>query len=130
MIANENLVEAYDSWERWTQREGLAIQAGNWRLVSECQKAKLELQGHIIRLTEAARSGRTEAGLASNDFAENLGRIVNGLITLETRNANLLAAHRQSVSSQLAELSHASCNLKRVQKSYGQPSPAAWHSYS
>ena len=130
MIAKENLVEAYDSWERWTQREGLAIQAGNWPLVGECQKAKLDLQGQIIRLTEAANYGRVEAGLWSKDLTEDLGRIVDGLITLETRNADLLAAHRQTASSQLAELSHAACNLKRVQKSYGQPSQTAWHSYS
>lgn len=130
MIAKENLVAAYDAWEQQTQREGLAIQAGNWRLVSECQQTKLELQGRIIQLTEAANTEVVAAGLNPKDFEPKIDRIVSGLVALETRNAELLCDRRQQAAAQLAELDHAGRNLKRVQKFYRQPSPVAWHSYS
>lgn len=130
MIAKENLVAAYDAWERWTESEGQAIQAGNWQRVSECQTTKRELQGRIVHLTEAANAESAQAGLDPKDFEPHLRRIVNGLIALETRNAELLAARRQTAAVQMADLDHAGRNLRQVQKSYGQPARAAWHSYS
>ncbi len=130
MNARENLVVAYADWERWTQREGLAIQEENWHQVTQCQKAKLELQGRIISLTDAANAERAEAGLNRNDFEPNIRRIVNGLIALETRNAELLSGRRQEAAARMAELDQAAGNLRRVQESYGRASQTAWHSYS
>jgi hypothetical protein len=130
MITKENLVATYHAWEQQTQREGRAIQEGNWRLVGECQLTKLELQKRIIRLTEPAKAEDAAAGLDPKEFNLEVCRIVSGLVALETRNAELLSDCRQQATSQMAELDHACRNLKRVQRFYGQPSRAAWHSYS
>ena len=130
MIANKELVAAYDAWEKWTQREGTAIQDGNWRLVGECQKSKLELQDTIIRLTAAASTEVANAGLDPHAFDQNIRRIVSSLVALESRNAELLAARRQAARCQIAEIDHTCRNRKRVQRFYGQPSHVAWQSYS
>lgn len=130
MIARQNLVEAYGYWEQWTRREGLAIQEGNWPQATECQKTKQELQSRLIRLTEAAHAECAEAGLDEDELARELRPIINGLIVLETRNAELLSERRRGADSQKIELENVSRNLRRLQKSYVPPSTAAWHSYS
>ena len=130
MIAKQNLLEAYRWWEKWTQHESLAIEEANWGRVSECQKEKQELQSRIIGLTGAANEECAEAGDDAAEFARELRRIINGLIVLETRNAELLSERRAAVESEKSELDQASRNLRRVQKSYVQPATAAWHSYS
>jgi hypothetical protein len=130
MRARQQLAEAYDSWEQWTRREGVAIREGNWGRVRECQSAKLELQGRIPGLVAAANAACVAAGLDPQVFEPHHRRIVNDLVALEIRNAGLLADRCQAATAQLAELDHAGRNLKRVQKYYGQPSRVAWHSYS
>ena len=130
MMARKQLVAAYDSWEQWTQIEGVAIQEGNWRRVQQCQAMKLELQGCIIRLTDAVKAECAKAGLEAKDFEPTTRQIINALIAQESRNAELLTHRRQAATAQMADLDHAGRNLKRVQRFYGLPAPMAWHSYS
>ena len=130
MAARQNLVDAYTAWEQLTRSESQAIHDGNWLRVSECQKAKQELQERIIRLTDATHAECAEAGLDREDFERNLRPIINGLIELETHNAGLVADRRRAAKSQVAELDHAGRSLKRVQKSYVPPPQPMWHSYS
>ena len=130
MIAGQDLLDAYHSWEQWTQSEGLAIQAGNWPQVAQCQKTKQELKQQILNLVHAATADGTESGMSPSELGPELRRIIAGLIGLETRNARLLAERRQTAEGQWAELENTSRNLRRVQKSYIRPSPALWHSYS
>ena len=130
MSASKELVDAYSSWEQWTRREGLAIQQSNWLRVSQCQKCKGELQERILRLTEAANAAGAQTALELADCERGLGQIITRLILLETRNAELLADRRQAAESQQAETNNSFRNLRRVQKSYVQPSLAMWHSYS
>ena len=130
MSARKNLVAAYSSWEQMTLREGQAIQESDWLRVSQCQRTKHELQKRIVRLTEAANAECLQAGLKLEDFERSQRQIINGLIMLETHNAELLAGRRQEAESQKAEMDHSWRNLRRVKKSYVQPSVAAWNSYS
>lgn len=130
MIARQNLMAAYNSWEEVTENEGAAIQAGNWRRVRECQETKRQLQTRIIQLTEAANEECTRAGLNPRMFEEDLRRAVNLLIALETRNATLLADQRHAAEVEFAGLDHASRNLRRLQKSYAPAPNAMWQSYS
>jgi hypothetical protein len=130
MMARQQLIAAYDFWEQCTQRESVAIREGNWDRVNECQKTKLELFGRIVHLTEAANVKCAEADLDSKDFQQNVRRTIHGLIAQEIQNGRVLTDRRNVATSQIAELDHACRNLKRVQKFYGQPSRAAWHSYS
>ena len=130
MSARKNLANAYDSWEQMTLCEGQAIHESNWPRVNECQKTKRELQEQIVRLTEAANAECTGAGLKLEDFERDQRQIINSLIMLETRNAELLGGRRHEAESHKAEMDHACRNLRRVKKSYVQPSAAAWNSYS
>jgi hypothetical protein len=130
MIARQNLMAAYDSWEEATQHEGAAIQAGNWHRVRECQETKRQLQSRIIQLTEAANAECAQAGLNPRMFEPDLRRAVNSLIALETRNATLLAEQRRAAELEYAGLDHAGRNLRRLQKSYAPAPNAMWQSYS
>ena len=130
MQARTELAAAFAAWEEWTEREGHAIQAGNWKSVCECQTAKLELQGGIADLTAAAKFEGTAAGINANELEDDLRPILSGLIALETRNAQILARGRTAVSARLAEMEQVNRNLRRVRKFYGQPARAAWQSYS
>jgi hypothetical protein len=59
-----------------------------------------------------------------------LRRIINSLITLESRNSELLAGRREVAEVAKADLDQAAHNLRRVQKSYAPPTAALWNSYS
>ncbi len=130
MIAKNNLVEAYHSWEQLTQAEGTAIQSDDWPRVSEYQQSKQGLQRQIIHLTEAAQAECIEAGHDTKIFERDMRRIINGLIALENQNAQLISTRRASAEIVKADLDQAAHNLRRVQKSYSAPPDALWNSYS
>jgi hypothetical protein len=130
MNAKQHLVDAYNTWEQLTLKEGAAIASEDWFRVSECQHGKQDLQRRIIQLTEAAHAECVEAGLDPKHFESDLRRIVNSLIALETRNSELIAGRRQAAEAARLELDRASNNLRRVQKSYSPPAQAVWNSYS
>jgi hypothetical protein len=130
MSAKTNLVDAYHNWEELTQAERAAIQTDDWSRVSEFQQTKQGLQKKIIHLTEVAQSECIEAGHDTKMFERDMRRIINGLIALESRNAELLASRRQLAEVAKADLDQAAHNLRRVQKSYSPPAAALWNSYS
>lgn len=130
MTAKKNLVAAYHSWEQLTQTEGTAIQGDNWSSVQECQQTKKDLQREIIHLTEAAQAECIEAGHDTKVFERDMRRIINNLISLESRNAELLARRRAEADVAKADLDQAAHNLRRVQKSYAPPAAPLWNSYS
>jgi len=130
MIAKKNLVEAYQTWEQLTQAEGAAIQSDDWSRVQQCQQTKKGLQKQIIHLTEAAQAECIEAGVDQKSLERELRRIINSLITLESRNSELLAGRRVVAEVAKADLDQAAHNLRRVQKSYAPPTAALWNSYS
>lgn len=130
MIAKNRLVDAYQTWEKLTQAEGAAIQSDDWSRVSECQRTKLGLQRQIIHLTEAAQAECIEAGQNSKNLEHDVRRIINGLIALESRNAELVAGRRATAEIAKADLDQAAHNLRRVHKSYSPPADALWNSYS
>lgn len=130
MSAKKNLVEAYNTWEKLTQTEGVAIEHENWPQVSECQQTKQGLQRKIIHLTEAAQAECIAGGQDQKTLEHEVRRIINTLIALESRNAELLAGRKQAAEVRRLELDQASQNLRRVQKSYSPPTGASWNSYS
>jgi len=130
MIAKQNLVAAYRSWEEFTQAEGDAIQRDDWARVHECQQTKQDLQQRIIHLTEAAQAECIEAGQDKKLLEHDVRRIINTLIMLESRNSEWLAGRRRVAELQKGDLDQASQNLRRVQHSYSPPPAALWNSYS
>lgn len=130
MIAQKNLVEAYQTWEQLTQAEGAAIQSDDWSRVQQCQQTKQGLQRKIIHLTEAAQAECIDAGVDQKSLEREVRRIINHLISLESRNSELLAGRRDAAEAAKADLDQAAHNLRRVQKSYAPPTAALWNSYS
>lgn len=130
MSAKKNLVEAYGSWEKITHTEGAAIEQEDWAKVTECQQTKLGLQRKIIHLTEAAQAECIESGQDQKTLEREMRRIINKLISLESRNAELLAGRKQAAEVRRLELDQSAQNLRRVQKSYSPPANAIWNSYS
>ena len=130
MIAKKSLFDAYNSWEQLTQAEGAAIQSGDWARVAECQQTKQSLQKQIIQLTESAQSECIEAGLDSKNFERDRRPIINNLISMESRNSELIAIRRHAADVEKLDLDQAAQNLRRVQKSYSPPASAVWNSYS
>jgi hypothetical protein len=130
MSAKRNLVDAYGTWEQLTRSEGAAIQNEDWPRVTECQRSKQDLQREIIHLTESAQAECRFAGGDTQNLEHDMRPIINALIALETRNAELLASRRQSAEARRLHLDQAVHNLRRVQKSYAAPAEAVWNSYS
>jgi hypothetical protein len=121
---------AYSSWEELTHAEGAAIAHEDWAAVHQCQHTKQGLQKQIIHLTEAAQAECRAAGRDRTPLEQEVRRVINTLITLESRNATALASRQQAAAARRLELDHASHNLRRVQKSYAPPTGALWNSYS
>ena len=130
MSAKKNLVEAYSSWEQLTRAESGAIARDDWSKVSQLQQTKQGLQKQIIQLTEAAQAEGRAAGQDPRTFEIECRRIINGLIALESHNANLVAGRKQVAEARRLELDQSAQNLRRVQKSYSPPANALWNSYS
>jgi hypothetical protein len=130
MIAKKSLFDAYDNWEQLTKAESAAIQRGDWTRVAECQAEKKILQKRIIALTESAQAECIETGLDAKNFERDLRPIINNLISMETRNAELIAIRKHDAEVQRIDLDNAANNLRRVQKSYSPATAPVWNSYS
>jgi len=70
--AHHDLFKTYDEWRDWTVLEGDAIRSSDWPKVNSCQRAKLELQGRIIRYTEAARAEVSRSGVSWSEIEKRL----------------------------------------------------------
>lgn len=130
MKAKQELLEAYDAWRAFSEREGVAILASDWPAVAACQDAKRQLQPQIIRLTEAAQQEWAKAGFDWADVQRDVRAVVGMLMGLETRNSEILADKRRATETELAGLDGARRKLHRVQRSYAPDRPVAWQSYS
>jgi chromosome segregation ATPase len=130
MNAERDLAEAYQEWRRLAETEGEAIGAGNWSLVSACQKSLQHLQERISRLSPAARKewSKSENDLAAKE--EVLNATIHELINLEKRNQTLLQAIQATTRVKLDQLGQAGRNLRQIQQSYGAGHPAFWNSFS
>ncbi|MDB6020634.1 MAG: hypothetical protein JWQ04_491 [Pedosphaera sp.] len=119
MNARQELAGLLDQWLQLTQAEGAAIQAADWAKVREIQTTKARLQPAIAE-TKNKFSGAIP-------FPAQVGR----LLSMETRNSELLAEQVRRVSAEKASLDQAQKNLRRIQRSYVPGTKAAaWNCYS
>jgi hypothetical protein len=129
MSAHHDLFKTYDEWRDWTVLEGDAIRSSDWPKVNSCQRAKLELQGRIIRYTEAARAEVSRSGVSWSEIEKRLRSEVASLIDLENKNGETLAQVRCRAMAEEAELDRSSRRLRQV-RSYAPVARSAWSSYS
>jgi hypothetical protein len=119
MNARQELAGLLEQWLQLTQAEGAAIQAADWTKVREVQATKARLQPAITE-TKNKFPGTIP-------FPAQVGR----LLSLETRNSELLAAQVRRVSAEKTSIDQAQKNLRRIQRSYvPRARAAAWNCYS
>ncbi len=126
----EQLLEGYANWRRWTELEGAALQRADWPAVAKCQDAKQGLQPIILELRQNAESELQETGLDPAPLRRRIQVLVQDLIALETSNQAVLAAQRAAHGCRQKELTLTARNLSRVQRSYSLREKTNWHSYS
>src|SRR5579883_2384398 len=108
-----------DQWLKLTHAEGAAIQTADWPQVKRVQADKARVRQCL--------SERQQLLGDTSRFAPRIGR----LISLETRNGELLAAQLRRLRQEKETLDQAAKNLRRIQRSYVLRQPrATLNSYS
>ena len=130
MNAERDLTAACQEWRRLAEAEGEAIAAGDWSMVSACQKALQLLQERTSQLFPAVRKEWSKSGRDGATKENKLNAVLRELIRLEQRNQTLLGAMLSAAREKLDQLHRAGLNLKQIQRSYGPPQPTAWSSFS
>ena len=118
-----------EEWLALTQAEAGAIQAAAWARVSEIQAGKSALQKSLVETHEKwSRENPQELNSpAGHPFRAELGR----LISLESRNGELVAAQMRRARVQQETLNLVTKNLGKIRKSYvAPPSPTVLQCYS
>lgn len=114
-----------EQWLEFTQAEGAAIQSAAWAKLRVIQARKADLKKSLAEAE--ARWVRENSGAVQKPFRAEVSR----LISLETRNAELLAAQLRRAQAQQESLNDAGRNLRKIQRSYvPRTLPTAWQSYS
>jgi hypothetical protein len=127
MSARQDVDDLLGRWRQLTEAEAGAIQSAAWPDVGSIQSAKTVLQGS---LDTALAQWTLENGLGSVPPDHPFREEVNRLLSLETRNAELLAAQFQRVERERISRAEALRNLHRLRRSYGPKRRNGWESYS
>jgi hypothetical protein len=116
MSARQDLDEFLGEWRRLTQAEAAAIQSASWSGVAAIQSAKSALQQS---LSDALKRLVAETGSplpANHPLRAEAGR----LISLENRNADLLAEQIRHAEARMKSQSGVLLNLRRLHLTYGR----------
>lgn len=127
MSAHGEVERLLAEWLELTRAEAGAIQSAAWCSVGEIQSSKARLQ---TSLTRAVQQWTVENGWqslpANHPFQARVGR----LISLETRNAQLVAAQMLRVQAERRRCAEDLLNLRRLQRSYGRTPAKSWAAQS
>jgi len=117
MAARQEMADLLDQWLQLTHAEAGAIQSATWPSLKDIQAAKVTLQKRFNQTREkweSENSGKTSQDTVNNPFRAEIGR----LLSLETRNAGLLAAKLRRAHAQRESLNEAARNLRNVHQTY------------
>jgi hypothetical protein len=114
MNAGPNLDGILDQWLDLTRAEAAAIQASNWGSLEQIQARKSSLQQPLADVF--ARFTASGAELTET-LREKAGRI----ISLLTRNGEVLAAQLRRARARQESFDQVSRTLNRIQQSYARP---------
>ncbi len=120
-----------EQWFQLTQGEAKAILLGDWSSVREIQVAKSKLREPITELRDKWEDENSGAALPGSG-REAFCRAVARLISLETRNGELLAARLRRTRLESESLDQALLNLRNIRRSYSRNRKPAtvWTTYS
>jgi hypothetical protein len=117
LSASQEIAGLLDQWHRLTQEEAGAIQYATWPSLRKIQSAKAALQTRLTHAREKWASenpGQTLTAAGSNAFRMVIAR----LLSLEARNAELLAAKLRGAEARRESLNEAVRNLRNVHQKY------------
>jgi hypothetical protein len=129
MSARQAIADLLEKWLQLTQAEAAAIQSETWPSLREIQAAKACLQKRLTQAREkweAENPGKVLAGPGKHPFCAELGR----LLSLETRNGELLASKLRRAHAERESLNEAARNLRNVRQSYALKPEGVWNCYS
>jgi hypothetical protein len=129
MSAQQEMASILEQWRQLTQAEAGAIQSAAWPSLREIQAAKVSLQKHLTQAGEkweAEKPGNVLAVPRKHPFYAKLVR----LLSLETRNAELLAAQLRRAHAHRESLNEAVRKLQNVHQSYVSKPEGVWNCYS
>ena len=115
MDARLELAELLGHWLRLTQAEAKAILSAAWPSVREIQAAKGRLRKPIAELKEAWQAENSGEWLSAPGM-ESFRREAGRLVSLETRNGELLASQLQRARRERESLDQALRNLRNVHR--------------
>ena len=115
MSARQDIEKYLGEWQRLTQAEALAIDSAAWPRVTQVQSAKSSLRDSLTAALEqfAAETG----GPLPADHPLRLE--ASRLMSLESRNAALLAEQFRRAETKKKALTDSLQNLRRLRKAYG-----------
>ncbi len=128
MQETPELMALLGQWRRLSEGEGHSITKEDWRSLAEQQSQKSRLQQEIRRIIGQERPA--EEGDLRMQEGGRLQMLVPELVSLETRNRDLLHAKRRRKQAELDKLGQTSRNLHGLRRAYGGMQMAAWNSYS
>jgi len=127
MSARQEVNELLRRWFELTQEEAGAIQSAAWSNVRQIQSAKGALQP---TLTAAVEKWTLENGRGALSGNHPFRAEVNRLLSLESRNAALLAEQVRRAKLEKAQRAEGLRNLRLLRGSYASKLNSHWQSFS
>jgi predicted ATPase len=126
MSARQEIAGLLEQWLELTQAEAAAIRSETWPSLKEIQAAKTSLQKRLSEAREKWASespGEAFACACKHPFFAEIAR----LLSLETRNAELLAARLRRACAKRESMNEAARNLRNVRQSYVVKPAGVWN---
>ncbi len=111
------MAKLLEQWLQLTHAEAGAIQSAAWPALREIQAAKASLQKSVAKSGEKWHAENPDKTMPSGNqhpFRAELSR----LISLESRNSELLAAQLHRAHARRESLENAFRNLRKIQRTY------------
>jgi hypothetical protein len=125
MDLRQHIAAILKRWLEMTHAENQAIRAGDWPALRKTQEAKAILRETLGQVIEKWKSASPEEA-RSRLFRDEVAK----LLSLETRNSDLLAARKRQAEEKKVLLEQALYNLRRIRSSYARTANPTSHSYS
>src|SRR5580692_972169 len=129
MTAQQEMAGLFERWLKLTQAEAGAIENAAWSALKEIQAAKDSLKKLLSDVKQRWNSENPRR--ASCPPEENpFHPVICRLLSMETRNAELLAAKISQAQAEKKSLDEAARNLHNIRQSYAAKPNGRWTCYS
>ena len=126
----KELHRLHSRWQCLTQEESAAIAASNWDLAIQHQTSKKRLQEETAGAKQHLQEVVERCGVDWAQLRSEFLPTVEELISMESRNRELLAAQLRQARARLRETNHSASNLQQLRHAYAHGANSVWQSYS